>query len=294
MKQTLIILTILIFNINLFGQTTYAGFIDKYPIVFVTDIYSDGDARAFYVYTKFDDPIRINGNLKNGLLKLTEKNGANKDIATLIFKDYNSKSNNIEGIWKDISSNKELKITLTKSFDIDFGDSIEWKNKELLQPTSLKDKYFKLIISKEKNRFYAIVTGLKIFEKKTDKLIQQIDLECQLWGIDNISIDDYNFDGISDFSVFEQSYAGPNTSSLYFLCDKQTNTYFESEFGGTSLEFDSKNKKIYERNQCCAGASVTTAEYKVVKNKMVLLKEHCFKWDEKKQKLVERKMKDCQ
>ena len=294
MKQTLIILTILIFNINLFGQTTYAGFIDKYPIVFVTDIYSDGDARAFYVYTKFDDPIRINGNLKNGLLKLTEKNGANKDIATLIFKDYNSKSNNIEGIWKNISSNKELKITLTKSFDIDFGDSIEWKNKELLQPTSLKDKYFKLIISKEKNRFYAIVTGLKIFEKKTDKLIQQIDLECQLWGIDNISIDDYNFDGISDFSVFEQSYAGPNTSSLYFLCDKQTNTYFESEFGGTSLEFDSKNKKIYERNQCCAGASVTTAEYKVVKNKMVLLKEHCFKWDEKKQKLVERKMKDCQ
>ena len=294
MKQTLIILTILIFNINLFGQTTYAGFIDKYPIVFVTDIYSDGDARAFYVYTKFDDPIRINGNLKNGLLKLTEKNGANKDIATLIFKDYNSKSNNIEGIWKDISSNKELKITLTKSFDIDFGDSIEWKNKELLQPTSLKDKYFKLISSKEKNRFYAIVTGLKIFEKKTDKLIQQIDLECQLWGIDNISIDDYNFDGISDFSVFEQSYAGPNTSSLYFLCDKQTNTYFESEFGGTSLEFDSKNKKIYERNQCCAGASVTTAEYKVVKNKMVLLKEHCFKWDEKKQKLVERKMKDCQ
>mgnify|MGYP003606688565 FL=1 len=294
MKQTLIILTILIFNINLFGQTTYAGFIDKYPIVFVTDIYSDGDARAFYVYTKFDDPIRINGNLKNGLLKLTEKNGANKDIATLIFKDYNSKSNNIEGIWKDISSNKELKITLTKSFDIDFGDRKKKKSKELLQPTSLKDKYFKLIISKEKNRFYAIVTGLKIFEKKTDKLIQQIDLECQLWGIDNISIDDYNFDGISDFSVFEQSYAGPNTSSLYFLCDKQTNTYFESEFGGTSLEFDSKNKKIYERNQCCAGASVTTAEYKVVKNKMVLLKEHCFKWDEKKQKLVERKMKDCQ
>ena len=294
MKQTLIILTILIFNINLFGQTTYAGFIDKYPIEFVTDIYSDGDARAFYVYTKFDDPIRINGNLKNGLLKLTEKNGANKDIATLIFKDYNSKSNNIEGIWKDISSNKELKITLTKSFDIDFGDSIEWKNKELLHPTSLKDKYFKLIISKEKNRFYAIVTGLKIFEKKTDKLIQQIDLECQLWGIDNISIDDYNFDGISDFSVFEQSYAGPNTSSLYFLCDKQTNTYFESEFGGTSLEFDSKNKKIYERNQCCAGTSVMTAEYKVVKNKMVLLKEQCFKWDEKKQKLVERKMKDCQ
>jgi hypothetical protein len=294
MKQTLIILTILIFNINLFGQTTYAGFIDKYPIEFVTDIYSDGDARAFYVYTKFDDPIRINGTLKDGLLILTEKNDANKNIATLIFKNFNSKSNNIEGVWKDISSNKELKITLTKSFDIDFGDSIEWKNKELLHPTSLKDKYFKLIISKEKNRFYASVTGLKIFEKKTDKLIQQIDLECQLWGLDNISIDDYNFDGISDFSVFEQSYAGPNTSRLYFLYNPKTKKYFESDFGGISLEFNSKTKRIFERNQCCAGSIVTTAEYKVIDNKMVLIKEHCFKWDEKKQKLVERKMKDCQ
>ena len=281
MKQTLIILTILIFNINLFGQTTYAGFIDKYPIEFVTDIYSDGDARAFYVYTKFDDPIRINGNLKNGLLKLTEKNGANKDIATLIFKDFNSKSNNIEGVWKDISSNKELKITLTKSFDIDFGDSIEWKNKELLQPTSLKDKYFKLIISKEKNRFYASVTGLKIFEKKTDKLIQQIDLECQLWGLDNISIDDYNFDGISDFSVFEQSYAGPNTSRLYFLDNPKTKKYFESSFTGTSLEFDQKAKRIYEHNQCCAGRSHMNAEYKVVNNKMVLIKQTCLEYDDK-------------
>lgn len=294
MKQTLTILTILIFNFSLSGQTTYAGFIDKYPIEFVTDIYSDGDARAFYVYTKFDDPIRINGTLKNGLLKLTEKNGSNKDSATLIFKDFNPKSNNIEGVWKDISSNKELKITLTKSFDIDYGDSLEWKNRELLQPTSLKNKYFKLIISKEKDIFYASVTGLKIFEKKTDKLIQQINLECQLWGLDNITIDDYNFDGIVDFSVFEQSYAGPNTSSLYFLCDRQTNNFFESGFSGTSLEFDSKNKKVYERNQCCAGTSVTTAEYNVVKNKMVLIKEHCFKWDEKKQQLVERKMKDCQ
>jgi hypothetical protein len=55
---------------------------------------------------------------------------------------------------------------LTKSFDIDYGDSIEWQNKELLQPVSLKDKYFKLIISKEKESFFASVTGIKIFEKK--------------------------------------------------------------------------------------------------------------------------------
>ncbi len=97
-----------------------------------------------------------------------------------------------------------------------------------------------------------------------------------------------------DFSVFESSYAGPNTSRLYFLYDPKSKSYFESGFTGVSLEFDSKTKRIFERNQCCAGTSVTTAEFKVVKNKMVLIKEHCFKWDEKKQELVERKIKDCQ
>ena len=271
-------------TINLYGQTSYAGFIDKYPIELVTDIYSDGVANAFYVYTKFDDPIIIDGTLKNGLLTLVEKDSSGKSKATLIFKDFKANNTIIEGIWKDVKSNKSLKISLTKSFDIDYGDSIEWKNKELLQPVSLKDKYFKLIISKEKGNFYASVTGVKIIEKKTDKLIQQINnLDCQLSGLNNVSIDDYNFDGITEFSIFEKRYAGPNTSSLYFLFNPKTGQYFKSSFDGTSLEFDQKLKRIYERNQCCAGRSVMNAEYKVVNNKMILLKKTCLEYDEKKE-----------
>ena len=234
MKQILTLFTILIFNNYVLAQTSYVGFIDKYPIELVTDLYSDRDARAFYIYTSYDEPIKINGTQKNGLLKLSEKSATNKDIATLTFKDFNPKSNIIEGVWKEIRSNKELKITLIKSFNIDIEDGIEWKNIELLQPTTLKNKYFKLIINKEKGSYYANVIGLKIFEKKTDKLIQKINLECQLWGLNNISVEDYNFDNILDFSVFEQSYAGPNTSSLYFLYNLKTNKYFESGFSGTS------------------------------------------------------------
>jgi len=281
MKQTLIIFTSLLTSFNLLGQTSYSGFIDKYPIELVTNIYSDGDARAVYVYSDHDDPIIINGKLKQDTLTLFEKDSIGKNKATLTFKNFNPNAGKIEGLWTELHSNKQLTISLTKIFEIDYGDSIEWKNKELIQSVALKDKYFKLIISKEKESFYARVAGIKIFEKKTDKLIQQINLECQILGLDNVSVGDYNFDGISEFSVFEQSYAGPNTSSLYFLYNPKTGNFFESGFRGTSLSFDSKTKRIHEHNQCCAGKSHMSAEYKVVNNKMVLIKKTCLEYDDK-------------
>ncbi|MBN8786877.1 MAG: hypothetical protein J0I84_07295 [Terrimonas sp.] len=295
MKQTFYILTLFFASFNLFGQTKYSGFIDKYSIELVIDNSSGGNVRAIYAYSDYDEPIEINGKIEQRKLTLYEKNSDRKNKAILTFEDFDAKNNQLKGIWTDLASNKQLKISLVKDFEIDYGENIEWTNREIIQSGSLRDRYFKVIISKAKDEFYAKVTGVKILEKKTDKLIQQIDsLQCQLLGLNSISVDDYNFDGIDDFSVFEQSYAGPNTSSLYFLCNAKTNTYFESGFSGVSLAFDSRKKRIYERNQCCAGTAVTTAEYKVINNKMILVKEKCFKWDEKRQKLTERKMRECQ
>jgi hypothetical protein len=294
MRQALYLLILILTSFKLYSQTNYAGFIDKYPIELVTNIYSDGDARAVYAYSNFDEPIVINGNLQKNKLSLFEKDKSGKTKATLVFDNFEAKNQNLEGYWTDLQTGKQLKISLTKMFDIDYGDSVEWTDREILQPVSLGDKYFKLMVSKTNGEFYAKVIGVKILEKKTDRLVQKIDLDCQLRGLDNVNIGDYNFDGITDFSVFEASYAGPNTSRLYFLFDKRTSKYFDSGFSGTSLEFDGKAKRIFESNQCCAGTVVTTAEYKVVNNKMVLVKQHCYKWDDKKQELVERKMKDCQ
>lgn len=271
------------------AQISYSGFIDKYPIEFVSYVYSDGVGTAIYAYSNFDTPIVLSAKLMGKTMVFTEKDKTNKETAKLTFQNYNEKSLQLNGIWKDLNSGKELKITLSKEFDIDYGDNVEWTNREILQPVSFKDKYFKLIISKEKGSFYANVTGVKIIEKKTDKLIQKIDLECQLWGVNNISIDDYNFDGIPDFSVFESSYAGPNTSSLYFLYNPKKRKYFQSSFSGTSLEFDSRTKRIHEHNQCCAGTSHMNAEYKVVNNKMVLIKQTCMEYDEKTGDFVKRK-----
>ncbi|KAF2507106.1 hypothetical protein EYY60_21605 [Flavobacterium zhairuonense] len=271
------------------AQISYKGFIDKYPIEFVTYLYSDGVGSAIYAYSNFDTPIVLSAKLTGKTLVFTEKDKTNKETAKLTFQNYNEKSQQLNGIWKDLSSGKELKITLSKEFNIDYGDNVQWTDREILQPESFKDKYFKLIVSKEKGSFYANVSGVKIIEKKTDKLIQKIDLDCQLWGLNNIGIDDYNFDGIPDFSVFESSYAGPNTSSLYFLYNPKTRKYFQSSFSGTSLEFDGQNKRIYEHNQCCAGSSHMNAEYKVVNNKMVLIKKTCLEYDEKVDDFVERK-----
>ena len=267
------------------AQTSYSGFIDKYPIELVTYSYSDGVVRAFYVYTNYDTPIKSDGHFKNNILTLEEKDNSEKTKATLVFKNYKAEATNLEGIWKDIKTNKELKINLTKTTDIDYGDSIEWPDKELLQCASMKDKYFKIVISKTKEDFFGKVTGVKIFEKKTDKLLQELKMDCQLWGIDNINVDDYNFDGLEDFSVFESSYSGPNTSKLYFLFDPKTGKYFKSTFEGTSLEFDKNKKRIYESNQCCAGKYSSQAEYKVVNNKMVLIKKSCYEYNEKTEDL---------
>lgn len=280
MKLFYLLLFCLLFSFASIAQTSYTGHIDKYPIELLTDVQSDGFARAIYVYTKYDEPIAIDGKLEKGTLTLFEKDKDGSNKASLIFENFDPKNSSLKGIWNDFATGRQLDISLKKALDIDYGHDIEWTQKEIIQPYSLKDHYFKLVVSKQKDDIFARVTAVKILQKKTDKLLQEIVVDCQLWGLDNISVGDFNFDGQQDFSIFEASYAGPNTTSLYFLFNPKTGKYFESGFAGTSLEFDHKNKRIYEHNQCCAGRSHVNAEYKVVDNKMVLIKQTCLEYDE--------------
>ncbi|MDR2230086.1 MAG: hypothetical protein LBE39_11525 [Flavobacteriaceae bacterium] len=287
-----ILFSVLLFMISVINaQTIYTGFIGEYPVEMIVDYDSED---AVYSYTNYDEPIRLNnGTKKNGNLIFNEKEGG-QTKAILTLDNYTTEKNNITGIWKNTKTKNELKITLTKKYSIENGENIQWADREVLQPESAGDRYFKIVLSKEKDRYYPFISAIKIYEKRTDRLLQKIDVDCSFSGLDNISIDDYNFDGIKDFSVFEASYAGPNTSRIYYLYSKATQQYYESGFSGISLEFDQKKKRIYERNQCCAGTIVTTAEYKVVKDNMVLLSQHCYRWDDRRQKLVEKAMKACE
>ena len=270
---------ILVFiTINLSAQVNYVGFIDKYPIELFKEISSGNRAIAVYVYANIDEPITLNGDFENGKLIFFEKDIKGNKTATLTFQNYNADNDNIEGVWTNLKTKKELKITLTKNAENSSG---------ILQINSINDKYFRVFNNARDTN------EIRIYQKKTDKLIQKFQVECRFSGANSIDVDDYNFDGLPDFSIFESSYAGPNTSSLYFLYNPKTKKYFESGFTGVSLEFDSKTKRINETNSCCAGSSVVISEYKLVKNKMILTKEKCLKWSEEKQELIERKAVNC-
>ena len=273
------------------SQSSYSGLLGKYPITLVLYHYSDRVSLAYYTYDKYDSPITINGSLKKGELKLFEKDMFGKNSARLVFENFEESSEEIKGKWIKSDNSKTYQISLQKDFVINSGDDLEWKNKELIQSKSTKKHYFKTIITKEKGEFHARISGVKIFEKRTDKLIQTIKLDCQLIGIDNISIGDYNFDGIEDFSVFETSYAGANTSSIYILKNPNSDKYLKSNFSGTSLKFDNDSKLIYEHNQCCAGRSQMNATYKVVENKMILIEKKCLEYNEEKEDFIETECK---
>lgn len=287
-KSALFIMLTLLLAANLFGQqANYSGFIGNAPVTFVTNIYLDGVGTAVYVYDNYDEPIRLDdGKVVKNKLTFTEKDAKKMTRATLTFNNYDEKASELNGIWKDVKTGKTLDIKLKKDFETDYGS--EDAEGDFIQGDALPDRYFKVAVKGDR------AVAVKIFEKKTDRLIQTIDVDTQQRGADSVSVGDYNFDGIKDFSIFESSYAGPNTSSLYFLYDPAKKLFFDSGWEGTSLEFNRKNKTITSTNSCCAGSSVITATYRVVKNKMVLISEACMKYDEKKGDLVKRPMKQCQ
>lgn len=271
--------------LNISAQVSYSGTIGEYPIKLLLESYAlPYSPRAVYTYDRYNTPIVLSGKYANKELTLIEKNDVGEETANFVFKNFDTKENTITGYWINRKTNKQLVVTLHKQFSIDsmsdYGEGIQWDDREIIQTTSLNDRYFKVVISKSETDFYPYVSGVKILDKKTNKLLQEIEIECQLWGIYNISIGDFNFDGHDDFSIFMMSHAGPNTTSIYFLYDPLTDSFFESGFEGTSLYFDSEKKRVYEHNQCCAGTSHMNAEYKIVNNQMVLIKQTCLKYNE--------------
>lgn len=283
--KNLLFTILLVSSLTAFGQVRmYTGFLGNNSIQLVTYSYSDGDTRAIYAYDKHDTPIIINGRHSGDTLVLFEY--CDKGKATFLFPEYKTNHTNLTGTWISGDNKTKLAITLSKTNEFDSYDSASFDTVELMQPYSMKNEYFKLLISKEQ-REQMWVIGVRIYQKKTDKLLQEIPLECQFWGLENINVEDYNFDGIDDFSVFEASYAGPNTSRIYILRDPKTDTFVFSEISGISLEFDQETKRIYEHNQCCAGRSHMNATYELVDNKMVLIEQRCIEYDDETEDFIE-------
>lgn len=91
-----IIYLIVIFNsINLFGQTNYTGFIEKYPIELLANAENSYSA---YVCKAFVKPINIVGKLENEKLIFFKKDAKENKSASLTFNNFLLENNVIQGI----------------------------------------------------------------------------------------------------------------------------------------------------------------------------------------------------
>jgi len=258
------------------------GTVGGAPVELALNNTAEGQLTGVYFYSKFGLPIGLGGRLRSGVLTLTEQDARGKATATLTILGFRAGAGRLAGTWRSVATGKSLPVVLTAA-----------GSPELLQAEALKDRYFKLVLDGPPGEASRVV-AVKILATKTNRLVQQVAVDCQPQGIYSVQVGDFNFDGLPDFSVFESSYAGPNTSSLYFLYDPARQRFVNSGFEGTSLEFDAKKRRVYEHNSCCAGSSVVTVEYKVVRNKLVELARHCYRWDDKRQELVARPASACQ
>lgn len=286
----LILILFVFMNRKGFSQVQYSGVIDEQ--VFTMVLYKvDGNKIKGYAVNESNFKVStLESEINGEFLILTEEN-KNKTATNLIkLKTIDIGNPRLKGM-AYLKSKETVDFQLKMDFDL--KNKVAGEVYELIQPKFSEDQYFKTILKQSVDDNYLRVQGIKVFDKQNQALIQTIDLDCDFRFLDQLDIGDYNFDGISDLSIFKASYVGPNSSYVYLLKNLESNTYERSQIQGISLEFDPTTKTIKERNQCCAGSIVSIATYKLVDSKMKLIKEECFVWNEETEELEERPVKDC-
>lgn len=188
-----------------------------------------------------------------------------------IFETYNEKVDKIQGKWKN--GNKVLVVNLEKELDT-FGLKEDIMI-EIPMFYSTKNEYFWIKV--RMGDLYPTSEEILIYDKQTGKLLQTIDMRfgewCTFIGVTSIEIDDYNFDGILDFSLFGSSFSGPNTISNYFL--KNNNEYeLAPLYYKTSLSFDKEKKKVYSENVSGGGRYMSRVTFTVKGSKELIPVEH--------------------
>ncbi|MDR2081878.1 MAG: hypothetical protein LBP54_08365, partial [Campylobacteraceae bacterium] len=166
-----------------------------------------------------------------------------------------------------------------------------------------KEHYIGLAYDSEEGGAYKEVL---IFEKPSNRLIQTIyggeskeeyDLgySTHCFGA-CLSVGDYNFDGIEDFSLFYSYSRFGGEDRTYLLYDLKKRQFFLSELGGHNLIFDNNTKTIRQdiMHEVNYGAVEINAVFKVVNNKMQKIKEECalVHYDEESETFFKHDCKD--
>ena len=261
------------------AEVVYAGTLGKQPIHVVLDDYSDGVVVGTYVYDRHDTPIALGGRVKDGVLELKEKDGE-REVATLRFTGFANGKASLDGTWASVDGARTLPIVLRKELELPMHKPQSGPPVELLQGASTPDHYFKVSFAGEGYNHWPAAVAVSVYRKRTDEWLQTFEVMAQARGFQGVQVGDFNFDGVMDFSLFQQSHAGPNTSSLYFLNKPATGMYVLSDITGISLSFDAKTKRVHEQNQSQAGRSIVNTTYRVVDDKLVRESRECLEMSE--------------
>lgn len=277
------------------GQISYSGRIGDSPVRMVMERPEHGDKLdAIYLYTEYDKPISLRGMTQDSVVVLHEKDEDGDTRARLMLSGFQEDPDTITGTWESTRSEKVLKVKLHRNFSLGYEEGIEWKERRyILQDATLGDWYFMLGVAKEEGRSLIRTREVKIYEQKSDSLIQAVDVDGELIGLNSVRVKDYNFDGHEDFSVFEKSYAGPNVTRVYFLYNPENGTFRRKNLPGTSLSFFPEKELFQSRNQSQAGCMITVSKYTFRGMEVELLEESCYVCNDEGER-VERKMKACE
>jgi len=275
------------------GQASYTGRIGSTHIKLSLAEISSGV--GVYLYSKIGTPIALRSSLHHEVLTLTEyaadrlittqnfRTTKYKLVATFTIKAFSFDAPVLRGTWRSLVTKQQLPLilTLTASAD-DAGTAVALPS--ALQIESTPAYYFKTLLKGNAGDPTTRVGAVQVVEKKTNRICQQFPVNCRAIGQGSVSVDDYNFDGLLDFSIYKDDGDRPqlsadgysNGKSLYFLYNPVTKSFIASGFQGVGLTFDAKKKRVYEYTPSRTYGAMTKAEYRVVHNHLVLTTKQCL------------------
>ena len=281
MKGSILAIFLSVFSFSIASVAVFEGKTGGAKFELALQNYSDGVCIGTYFNTVNNEPIELIGRLTNDSLLLKDS----EDLFSIRSDNFSFQNQTTVFITLD-SNSPSSKTTLKLKGKLNDYDSQTINELEVIQNESTADLYAKAIIS-NKEGDYAHVSRVKFFSKETGEIVQEIKLFGMQANTNCVYVNDYNFDGYSDFSIVTGYGAGANVFSEYYLYDINVQSFSLSEIEGTSLEFDQKEKIVYEHSQCCAGNYHSTASYRVVDNKLELISQKCFKYDEETEDFIE-------
>ena len=277
------------------AQASYSGQLGGASIEMLVGKVDLPRGMGVYLYSKVGTPILLNSNMHHGALVLTEYTADRpitqqnlfktkyKQSATLTIPAFSFSTPVLHGTWRSLTTKRQLPLTLTLTTGPnDAGTAAAPPT--ALQMDAAPDYYFKTLLTGKGNAPATRVKAVQVIEKKTNRIIQQFPVNCRAIGQHSVSVDDYNFDGLLDFSIYEDDAETPdlasfgynNTTSQFFLYDPAAKQFIASGFQGIGLTFDAKKKRVYKYTPTNTYGVLTEEEYRVANNHLVLISKRTF------------------